>query len=45
MEQETVYYDNLRAVRQFALANGELQLIDANGRIILRYTTLSVQPR
>ncbi len=45
MEQETQYFANLRAVRQFALTNGELQLIDANGRIILRYNTLTVQPR
>ncbi len=45
MEQETLYYNNLRATRQFALTNGELQLIDGNGRIILRYSVLSAQPR
>ncbi|HRQ36671.1 MAG TPA: transporter substrate-binding domain-containing protein [Chloroflexota bacterium] len=44
-EQENLYFSNLTAVRQFTLTNGELQLIDGNGRIILRYTVLTVQPR
>lgn len=45
MEQESQYFNNLRATRQFTLTNGELQLIDGNGRIILRYTVLTIQPR
>jgi heat shock protein HslJ len=44
MEQESQYLANLEAVRQFAINNNELQLLDGNGRVVLRYGLVTITP-